>query len=64
MFRNGYLYQEFTSSKLMTENVCPSLKEVKMFQIDSLSLSSFCDIDENDYTFGSNVKTLKTKKTP
>lgn len=32
----------------MTENVCPSLKEVKMFQIDSLSLSSFCDIDEND----------------
>jgi transcription elongation factor len=48
MFRNGYLYQEFSSSKLITENVCPSLKEVKMFQIDPLSLSSFCDIDEND----------------
>lgn len=31
MFRNGFLYQEFAASKLITENVCPSLKEVKMF---------------------------------
>lgn len=34
MFRNGFLYQEFKSNKLITENVCPSLQEVKMFQID------------------------------
>jgi hypothetical protein len=25
MFRNGFLYQEFTANKLLTENVCPSL---------------------------------------
>jgi hypothetical protein len=31
LFRNGYLYQEFLASKLLTENVCPSLKEVKQF---------------------------------
>jgi len=29
LFRNGYLYQEFTANKLLTENICPSLKEVK-----------------------------------
>jgi transcription elongation factor SPT5 len=34
MFRNGFLYQEFKANKLITENVCPSLNEVKMFQID------------------------------
>ena len=34
MFRNGFLYQEFKANKLVTENVCPSLQEVKMFQID------------------------------
>lgn len=31
MFRNGFLYQEFAANKLITENVCPSLQEVRMF---------------------------------
>lgn len=48
MFRNGYLYQEFTASKLITENVCPSLQEVRMFQVDPQSQSLLYDIDDDD----------------
>lgn len=48
MFRNGFLYQEFSANKLMTENVCPSLQEVKMFQVDQQSQSLLYDIDDND----------------
>lgn len=48
MFRNGFLYQEFTASKLITENVCPSLKEVKMFQIDPATQSHLYDIEDDD----------------
>lgn len=47
MFRNGYLYQEIRASKLVTENVCPSLKEVKMFQIDTAA-SQFHEFGEDD----------------
>lgn len=48
MFRNGYLYQEFTANKLITENVCPSLQEVRMFQVDPQSQSLLYDIDDDD----------------
>lgn len=48
MFRNGYLYQEFTASKLITENVCPSLQEVRAFQVDPHSQSLLLDIDDDD----------------
>lgn len=47
MFRNGFLYQEFNASKLMTENVCPSLKEVKMFQVDLNNLTQL-EYEDND----------------
>ena len=49
MFRNGYLYQEFSANKLMTENVCPSLQEVKMFQVDVATHSSLFEFDEEDH---------------
>ena len=48
MFRNGYLYQEFTSSKLLTENVCPSLQEVRQFQVDPQSQQLMFEIDDDD----------------
>ena len=48
MFRNGYLYQEFLSSKLKTENVCPSLQEVKMFQDDPTTQSHLYDYDDEE----------------
>ena len=34
MFRNGYLYQKFNVNKLVHENVCPMLDEVRRFQLD------------------------------
>lgn len=48
MFRNGFLYQEFTASKLIIENVCPSLSEVKMFQVDPASQTHLCDLEDDD----------------
>ena len=48
MFRNGYLYQEFLASKLITENVCPSLQEVKMFQVDPTTQSHLYDYDDEE----------------
>jgi len=48
MFRNGYLYQEFLASKLKTENVCPSLQEVKMFQVDPNTQSHLYDYDDEE----------------
>lgn len=48
MFRNGFLYQEFNASKLITENVCPSLQEVKMFQVDQATQSHLYEFDDDD----------------
>ena len=48
MFRNGFLYQEFNASKLITENVCPSLQEVKMFQVDPATQSHLYEFDDDD----------------
>jgi len=48
MFRNGFLYQEFKASKLITENVCPSLKEVQMFQIDPTTQSHLYEYEDDD----------------
>lgn len=47
MFRNGFLYQEFAANKLITENVCPSLQEVRMFQLDP-TLHSTADLFEDE----------------
>lgn len=63
MFRYGFLYQEFTASKLITENVCPSLKEVKMFQVDQSTLSNLFDYEDDDqdeWDFLDNDTLLKT----
>jgi transcription elongation factor len=48
MFRNGFLYQEFSAAKLITENVCPSLKEVKMFQVDAMTQSHLYEYEDDD----------------
>ena len=48
MFRNGFLYQEFAASKLTTENVCPNLQEVRMFQQEQSGLG-MSDLLEDDY---------------
>lgn len=62
MFRNGYLYQEFTANKLLTENVCPSLQEVKMFQIDVSNQTSldFEDDDQDEWDILDDETLLKT----
>jgi hypothetical protein len=62
MFRNGFLYQEFQASKLLTENVCPSLKEVKMFQTDLTSVATidFEDHDQDEWDFLNDETLLKT----
>lgn len=48
MFRNGFLYQEFACSKLLTENICPTLQEVHMFQLDPASSNTLCEYEDND----------------
>jgi transcription elongation factor len=48
MFRNGFLYQEFSANKLLTENVCPSLQEVKRFQVDPATQSHLYEFEDED----------------
>lgn len=63
MFRNGYLYQEFASNKLMTENVCPSLQEVKMFQVDTTTQShtyEYEDEEQDEWDLLDDKTLLKT----
>ena len=64
MFRNGFLYQDFQANKLVTENVCPSMKEVKMFQIDPTSVTTFEyeDDDQDEWDTLDNKTLLKTIK--
>ena len=51
-FRNGFLYHRFPLSKLVHENVCPMLDEVRRFQLDESLGDEFggysSDIDEWD----------------
>lgn len=49
MFRNGFLYQEFAASKLTTQNVCPSLQEVRMFQVEQSGIGVSDLLAEDDY---------------
>jgi len=62
LFRNGYLYQEFKANKLLTENVCPSLKEVKQFQIDITNQVSmdYDDDDQDEWDILNDQTLLKT----
>ena len=52
IFRNGFLYHRFPLSKLVHENVCPMLDEVRRFQLDESLGDEFggysSDIDEWD----------------
>lgn len=52
MFRNGFFYHRFLVSKLIHENVCPMIDEVRRFQIDLAQLKDnggySSDIDEWD----------------
>ena len=62
MFRNGFLYHEFRISKLIIEDVCPMLDEIRKFQVDISLLEDNAafesDIDEWDLMKDSTV--LKT----
>lgn len=62
LFRNGFFYQEFTANKLMTENVCPSLKEVKQFQVDEKQRihQEFYDSDQDEWDLLDDQTLLKT----
>jgi|TARA_B110000285_G_scaffold168298_1_gene188222 hypothetical protein len=63
MFRNGFLYQEFKANKLKTENVCPSLTEVKMFQVDPSTQShlyEYEDVDQDEWDLLADETLLKT----
>jgi len=62
LFRNGYLYQEFMASKLLTVNVCPSLKEVKQFQVDESKQihHEFYDNDQDEWDILNDQTLLKT----
>jgi transcription antitermination factor NusG len=51
MFRNGFLFHEFRISKLVIEDVCPMLEEVRKFQVDMNLLddiAGYSDLDEWD----------------
>lgn len=48
MFRNGFIYQDFRANRLITENVCPNIKEVKMFQIDPTTQSHIYEYEDDD----------------
>jgi transcription elongation factor len=62
MFRNGFLYHEFRISKLVIEDVCPMLDEIRKFQVDmNLQYDNAAfesDLDEWDLMKDSTV--LKT----
>jgi transcription elongation factor len=51
-FRNGFLYHEFRISKLIIEDVCPTLDEIRKFQVDMNLLEDNAafesDLDEWD----------------
>jgi len=52
------------ANKLLTENVCPSMKEVKMFQIDPTSVTSldYEDDDQDEWDMLDNETLLRTIK--
>ena len=62
MFRNGFLYQEFRISKLIIDDVCAMLEEVRRFQVDTNLLEENAafesDLDEWDLMKDNTV--LKT----
>lgn len=51
-FRNGFLYHEFRISKLIIEDVCPTLDEIRKFKVDMNLLEDNAafesDLDEWD----------------
>ena len=51
-FRNGFLYHEFRISKLIIEDVCTTLDEIRKFQVDMNLLEDNAafesDLDEWD----------------
>ena len=64
MFRNGFLYQEFAASRLITENVSPSLQEVKMFQLEGMTIGTglYDDYDQDEWDVLDNATVAKTIK--
>lgn len=61
LFRNGFLYQEFKANKLLTENICPSLKEVKQFQVDTNNQTmDYDDDDQDEWDILNDATLLKT----
>ena len=67
MFRNGFFYQEFRISKLIIDDVCPMLEEVRKFQVDTNLLEENAafesDLDEWDLLKDDTVfKTILNEK--
>ena len=67
MFRNGFLYHEFRISKLVIEDVCPMLDEIRRFQVDMHlmedSIAFDSDLDEWDLMKDATVlKTIWNEK--
>lgn len=67
MFRNGFLYQEFRINKLVIEDVCPMLDEIRRFQVDMNLLEDNAafesDLDEWDLMKDNTVlKTIWNEK--
>lgn len=63
MFRNGYLFQKFKINKLVHENVCPMLDEVRRFQLDSNLLEEnggAYDSDQDEWDMMKDDTILKT----
>jgi transcription elongation factor len=63
MFRNGMLYHQFNTSKLVIENVSPMLEEVRKFQVDTTASNELLqtyDSDQDEWDLLPDSTVLKT----
>lgn len=60
MYRNGYLYHWFKINKLIHEDVCPMLEEVRSFQVDRNHLEECIESDQDEWDLMDDKTVMQT----